>query len=77
MGVFSNFWPTLSGPGGQTNKPCFHSSFACKPLIGFLAYPSPKLWLKNPILDKNTNVTQKVTSAISEQTLASHNSAAD
>jgi len=47
-----------------------------EPLIGFLAYLKPKLWLKKQLLSKN-KVTQKVTLAISDPTLASHNSATD
>ena len=46
-------------------------------LIGLLAYLEPKLWLKNPIFDKNKKVKQKVSFAISGQALASHNSVAD
>jgi len=31
-----------------------------EPLIGFLAYPEPKLWLKNPLFDKNKKFPRKV-----------------
>ena len=51
-------------------------SASLEPLIGFLAYLKPKLWLKNPSFDKNKKVTRKVWFALSRQILVSHNSAA-
>jgi len=46
-------------------------------LFALLGYLESKLWLKNPIFDKNIKAAQKVSFAISGQTLASHNLAAD
>jgi len=47
------------------------------PWLVCLLYLEPKLWLKNPIFDKNMKVKQKVLFAISGQTLPCHNSTAD
>ena len=82
--MFSRFWPILPRPGRQSNAPFFRSRFfwnwlwsaSLEPLIDLLAYLEPNLWLKKQFLTK-IKVSQKVTLAISGQTLASHNSAAD
>ena len=70
-------------PGSQYNEPGFGSVFFWKlgynpslaPLIGFLAIMEPKLWLKNPIFDRNPKVARKVWLVLSGQILAFHNSA--
>jgi len=66
--MFSPFWPSIPGPWRQPNKlflaqVCLEtmlSSAFVEPLIGFLAYLEPKLWLKNPIFDENKKVPRKV-----------------
>jgi len=35
-------------------------SASLEPLIDFLTYLEPELWLKNPVFDKNKKVSQKV-----------------
>ena len=57
MGVsFSFFWPSLRGPGCQSNEPIVSFKFfvetrllseSLEPLIGFPAYLDPKLCHKN------------------------------
>ena len=73
-------------PGRELNEPFFVlkfcletrlSSESLEPLIGFLAYLEPKLWLKNTLFDKNINFLRKVWFTLSWQILASHNSTAD
>jgi len=52
MEVLLNFWPTLTGPGRQSNEPFFCSIFLetrwssvyIEPLINLLACLEPKLW---------------------------------
>ena len=62
VGVFFPFWRNLPGSGRQTNELIFWlkvffesrlSIGSLEPLIGFLAYLEPKLWLKNRVFDKN------------------------
>jgi len=48
-----------------------------EPLIDLLAYLYPKLWVKNPVFGLIQNFSEKAQFALSGQTLASHNSAAD
>jgi len=36
------------------------SSYSLEGLIGFVAYLEPKLWLRNPIFEKNKNVPRKI-----------------
>ena len=67
VGVFLNFWPTLTGPGRQSNEPFFGSIFletrrssaSLEPFIDLLACPEPELWPKNPILHKNPKMAEK------------------
>ena len=56
MDVLAFLWPTLPGPGGQSNGPTFWPNLfletrlsyeSLEPLIGFLAYLDPNLCLKN------------------------------
>jgi len=68
-GRFTNFWPRSRGHWRQPNEPFLAQAFFWKldydpslyePLIGFLAFLVPKLWLKNHCLGKKsspTNVT--------------------
>jgi len=46
-------------------------------LIDLLAYLQPKLWVKKKVFGKIQKVTEKAQFALSGQTSASHNSAAD
>jgi len=60
VGVFCVFSLMLPGPGRQPNEPFFGSSFfyfrvsseSLEPLVGFLAYLEPKLWIKKQKLVK-------------------------
>jgi len=61
-GVFFPFWRNLPDSGRQPNELIFwlkvflesrQSIESSEPLNGFLAYLEPKLWLKNPVFDKN------------------------
>jgi len=71
MGVsFSFFWPTLRGPGRQSNEAISSLKFlfetrlpseSLEPLIGFLTYLEPKLCHRNQKVVKisipsNTNL---------------------
>ena len=56
-------------PGRELNEPFFVlkfcletrlSSESLEPLIGFLAYLEPKLWLKNTLFDKYINFFRNV-----------------
>jgi len=48
-----------------------------EPLIDLLAYLQPKLWVQSSVFDLIQNFSDKAQFALSGQTLASHNSAAD
>jgi len=81
-----NFWPPLPDPGPQPIDPIFRlkvllktssKSAPVEPLIDLLAYLQPKLWVKPPVFGQIKNVSEKAQFALSGQSLASHNSAAD
>ena len=78
MGV--NFWPTLTGPGRQSNAPFFclkivlesrRSSASLELLIDLLARLEPKLRPKRNILHKNQKNGRKSTSLPLTPALAS------
>jgi len=84
--MFWKFWPPLASPGPQPIDPLFwlkvllktrSKSASIDPWIDLLAYLLPKLWVKNPVFGLIQNFSEKTYFALSGQTLASHNSAAD
>ena len=67
VGVFSVFWPTLTGPGRQSHGPKFwrklflgttQSLASIEPLLDLLACLEPKLWPKNSILPQNQKIAE-------------------
>ena len=67
VGVFSVYWPTLTGPGRQSNELKFWiklfletrwSPSSTQPMLDLLACLGPKLWPKNPILPQNQKIAE-------------------
>jgi len=61
---FSFYWPSLRGPGRQSNEPIIRSSFSrlsyesLEPLIDFLAYLDQNVCHKNQKVDKISTPTK-------------------
>jgi len=53
------------------------SSESSEPLIGFIAYLEPKLWLKIKKMDKNSTATNVDPGYITPMAVPGHNSPAD
>ena len=71
IGVFSNFWPNLSGSERQSNEPKFWlkillearwSPASIELLIDLLACLQPKLWPKHPMLPPNQKLAENALS---------------
>jgi len=84
VGVFSVFWPTLTGPGRQSHRPKFcrklflettRSPASIEPLLDLLACLEPTLWPKNPILPPKSENCRKCMSFPLAATVARDNSA--
>ena len=83
VGVFSFFWPTLTGPGRQFHRPKFwrklysettRSPVSIEPLLDLLACLKPKLWPKNPILPPNSEKSENAWVSHWRLTITSDNS---